>query len=73
MELINAFNSLNHLAFFSIMEASGFPEAYVALFRRMYTGSVLVMSNPFGITAACFLTRLGGAPQGAPLVLASMT
>ena len=55
MDIINAFNSPNHRAIFSIMAANGFPEADVALFQRMYTGSFLVMSNPFGITAACFL------------------
>ncbi len=64
MDIVNAFNSPNHRAIFSIMAANGFPEADVALFQRMYTGSFLVMSNPFGITAACFLAR--GTPQGAP-------
>ena len=64
MDIINAFNSPNHRAIFFIMAANGFPGADVALFQRMYTGSFLVMSNPFGITAACFLAR--GTPQGAP-------
>jgi hypothetical protein len=64
MDIINAFNSPNHCAIFFIMAANGFPEADVALFQRMYTDSFLVMSNLFGITAACFLAR--GTPQGAP-------
>ncbi len=73
MDIINAVNSPNHHAIFFIMEANGFPEAdvRVALFRQMYTGSFLVISDPFGITAACFLSR--GAQQGTPLVLAPMT
>ncbi len=56
-DIINAFNSPNHRAMFFIMDANGFPEADVALFRRLYTGSFLVMSNPFGIAAACFMSR----------------
>ncbi len=56
--------ALLRVTIFSIMATNGFPEADVALFQRMYTGSFLVMSNLFGITAACFLAR--GTPQGAP-------
>jgi hypothetical protein len=48
---------------FSILEACGFPEADVDLFRRMYAGSFLVMANKFGTSAACVLSR--GVMQGA--------
>jgi len=63
LDIVNAFNSPNHRAIFSILEAKGFPLADIALFRRMYSGSFLVMVNQFGMTAACFLSR--GFPQGA--------
>ena len=59
----NAFNAINHQAIFSIFEACCFPEADIALLRRMYTGSFLVMKNQFGESAACMLSR--GAMQGA--------
>jgi len=60
---VNAFNSPNHRAIFSILEAKGFPADDIDLFRRMYSGSFLVMVNQFGMTAACFMSR--GFPQGA--------
>jgi len=63
LDIKNAFNAVNHRAVFYILEASGFPEADVALFRRMYTGSFLVMVNRFGNSAVCILCR--GMPQGA--------
>ncbi len=53
----------NHRAIFSILEAKGFPADDIDLFRRMYSGSFLVMVNQFGMTAACFMSR--GFPQGA--------
>ena len=55
---------MNHRAIFYILEAKGFPEEDIALFQRMYTGSFLVMSNQFGRSAMCVLSR--GMPQGAP-------
>jgi len=64
LDIKNAFNAVNHRAIFFILEAKGFPAADVALFRRMYTGSFLVMSNQFGRSATCVLNR--GMPQGAP-------
>ena len=63
LDIKNAFNAVNHRAIFHILEAKGFPEADIALFRRMYTGSFLVMSNQFGRSAMCVLSR--GVPQGA--------
>ena len=63
LDIVNAFNSPTHRAIFSILEAMGFPAEDVTLFRRMYSGSFLVMVNQFGMTAACFLSR--GFPQGA--------
>jgi hypothetical protein len=64
LDIKNAFNAVNHRAIFSVLEAKGFPEADIALFRRMYTGSFLVMVNQFGRSATCVLSR--GMPQGAP-------
>ncbi len=61
LDIVNAFNSPTHRAIFSILEAMGFPAEDVILFRRMYSGSFLVMVNQFGMTAACFLSR--GFPQ----------
>jgi hypothetical protein len=63
LDIVNAFNSPNHRAIFSILEAKGFPADDIDLFRRMYSGSFLVMVNQFGMTAACFMSR--GFPQGA--------
>ena len=63
LDIINAFNAVNHEEAFHILKAKGFPEADITLFRRMYTGSFLVMANRFGISAACFLSR--GVAQGA--------
>ena len=57
LDIKNAFNAVNHRAIFHILEAKGFPEADIALFRRMYTGSFLVMSNQFGRSAMCVLSR----------------
>ena len=64
LDIKNAFNAVNHRTIFYVFEAKGFPEADITLFRRMYTGSFLVMSNQFGRSAACVLSR--GMPQGAP-------
>jgi hypothetical protein len=64
LDIKNAFNAVNHRAIFYVFEVKGFPEADITLFRRMYTGSFLVMSNQFGRSAACVLSR--GMPQGAP-------
>ena len=63
LDIKNAFNAVNHRAIFYILDACGFHEADVALFRRLYGGSSLVMSNKFGTSAACFLSR--GVMQGA--------
>ena len=63
LDIQNAFNTVNHRAMFAILEACGFPEADVDLFRRIYAGSFLVMANRFGISAACVLLR--GVMQGA--------
>jgi len=63
LDIKNAFNAINHRAIFSVFEACGFPTADVALLRRMYTGSFLVMKNKFGKSAACMLSR--GVMQGA--------
>ena len=64
LDIKNAFNAVNHRAIYHILEAKGFPAADIALFRRLYTGAFLVMSNQFGQSAACKLSR--GMPQGAP-------
>ena len=64
LDIKNAFNAVNHRAVYHVLEAKGFPAADIALFRRLYTGSFLVMSNKFGRSAACKLSR--GMPQGAP-------
>jgi hypothetical protein len=48
----------------SAIEAKGFLSEDIALFKRMYTGSFLVMANRFGRSAACVLSR--GVAQGAP-------
>jgi hypothetical protein len=45
------------------MEFFGYPAADIAVFRDMYKGTFLILGNPFGDSAACYLTR--GAPQGA--------
>jgi hypothetical protein len=63
LDIVSTFNSPNHRAIFSILEAKGLPAEDVNLFRRMYSGSFLVMLNEFRMTAACFLSR--GFPQGA--------
>ena len=64
LDIKNAFNAMNHRALFRIMELCGYPAADIELFRRMYKGTFLFMGNPFGDSAACFLTR--GAPQRVP-------
>jgi len=48
LDIKNAFNAVNHRAIYHILEAKGFPAADITLFRRLYTGSFLVMSNQFG-------------------------
>lgn len=55
---------MNHRTIFYVLEVKGFPEEDITLFRRMYSGSFLVMSNQFGRSAMCVLNR--GMPQGAP-------
>jgi hypothetical protein len=64
LDIKNAFNAVNHRAVYHILEAKGFPAADISLLRRLYTSSFLVMSNQFGRSAACKLSR--GVPQGAP-------
>ena len=54
---------MNRRALFSIMEFCGYPAADIALSQHMYTGTFLFLGNPFGDSAACYLTR--GAPHGA--------
>ena len=63
LDIKNAFNAVNHRAVFYILEAKGFPEEDLALFRRMYNSTFLVMRNHFGQSAAIILHR--GMPQGA--------
>ena len=63
LDIKNAFNAMNHRALFRIMELCGYPAADIALFQHMYKGTFLFLGNPFGDSAACYLTR--GAPQGA--------
>jgi hypothetical protein len=63
LDIKNAFNAMNHRALFRIMEFCGYPAADIALFQHMYKGTFLFLGNPFGDSAACYLTR--GAPQGA--------
>jgi hypothetical protein len=48
LDIKNAFNTINHRAIFHVLEAKGFPSEDIALFKRMYTGSFLVMANRFG-------------------------
>ena len=64
LDIKNAFNSVNHRAIYHVLEAKGFPAADVTLFRCLYTGCSLVMSNQLGRSAACKLSRdmLQGAP-----------
>ncbi len=50
LDIKNAFNAVNHRSAFYILEAKGFPEEDLALFRRMYNGTFLVMNNHFGRT-----------------------
>ncbi len=57
LDIKNAFNMINHRAFFHALEAKGFPPEDIALFKRMYTGSFLVMANRFGRSAACMLRQ----------------
>jgi hypothetical protein len=64
LDIKNAFNAINHIAIFHVLEAKGFPSEEIALFKKMYTGSFLVMANRFGRSAACMLSR--GVAQGAP-------
>ena len=63
LDIINAFNAVNHEAVFHILKAKGFLEADITLFQRMYSGSFLVIANRFGVSAACVLSR--GVAQGA--------
>jgi hypothetical protein len=64
LDITNAFNTVNHRAVYHVLEANGFPAADITLFRRLYTGSSFFMSNQFGRSAACKLSR--GMLQGAP-------
>ncbi len=67
LNIKNAFNMINHRAIFYVLEAKGFPSEDIVLFKRMYTGSFLVMANRFGVfgrSAACMLSR--GVAQSAP-------
>jgi hypothetical protein len=68
LDIKNAFYAVNRRAVFFVLKAKarpkGFPEADIILFQRMYTGSFFVMSNQYGRSAACVLSR--GMPQGAP-------
>ena len=63
LDIKNAFNAVNHRSVFYILEAKGFPKEDLALIRRMYNGTSLVMNNHFGRSAAITLSR--GMPQGA--------
>jgi hypothetical protein len=56
LDIKNAFNAVNHRAVYHVLEAQGFPAADITVFRRLYTGSCLVMSNQFGRSAACKLS-----------------
>ena len=64
LDIKNAFNAVNHRVIFSSLEACGFPQADVDLFRRLYTGTWYSVGNPFGESAACYLRR--GMKQGDP-------
>ena len=64
LDIKNAFNAINHRAMLEVLRACGYPEQDVELFRRMYAGTFLTVTNQFGISAACFLLR--GVLQGAP-------
>jgi hypothetical protein len=63
LDIKNAFNAINHRAIFYVLEAKGFPSEDIALFKRMYIGSFLVMANRFGRSAAS--CSVGGVAQGA--------
>ena len=63
LDIKNAFNAVNHRTVFHVLEAKGYPPEDLALFRRMYNGTFLVMENRFGRSAAIVLSR--GVPQGA--------
>jgi hypothetical protein len=63
LDIKNAFNAVNHRSVFYILEAKGFPKEDLALIRRMYNGTSLVMNNHFGRSAEITLSR--GMPQGA--------
>jgi Reverse transcriptase (RNA-dependent DNA polymerase) len=62
LDIKNAFNAVNHRAIFELLEAYGFHEVDVDLFRRMYKGRILSVHNVLGEPAACFLRR--GVFQG---------
>ena len=64
LDIKNAFNAVNHRAIFVVLEAYGFPARDVALLRRMYSQSFLIVGNLFGSTAVLHLLR--GFFQGAP-------
>jgi len=64
LDIKNAFNAINHRAMLEVLRACGYPEQDVELFRRMYAGTFLTVTNQFGLSAACFLLR--GVLQGAP-------
>ena len=46
-DIKNAFNVVNRKDTFYVLEAKGFQEADVTLFRRIYTGSFLLISYHF--------------------------
>jgi hypothetical protein len=48
----------------AVLRGCGYPEQDVELFRCMYAGTVLMVANQFGLSAACYLLR--GVLQGAP-------
>ena len=66
LDIKNSFNAVNHRAILFILEANGYgiPMEDINLFRRMYTGSFLVMVNLFGKSAVCILWQ--GVAQGTP-------
>ncbi len=51
-DIKNAFNAINHRAIFHVLKAKGFPSEDIALFKRMYTGTFLVMANRLRRSAA---------------------
>ena len=52
LDLINAFNAMNHSAIFSILQLYGFPDADIALMTRLYDHTFLFTGIFFGNSAA---------------------